>query len=45
MFQNGKNTPHTPGVFVRVRNKRDKSRKRTSMKVQPERTIAIAREG
>jgi hypothetical protein len=36
--------PHTPGVFVKVRNKRDKSRQRTSMKVRPERTIAISTE-
>src|SRR6266699_5538473 len=37
--------PHTPGVFVRVRNKGDKSGQRTGMLVRPKRTIAVGRKG
>jgi hypothetical protein len=35
--------PHTPGVFVRVRNKGDKSGQRTCLEVRPESTISVAR--
>jgi hypothetical protein len=35
---------YTPGVFVRVRNKGDKSGQRTGIAVRPERIMTIARE-